>query len=72
MGIRPVTDISEHLVDLSLPFEVTDVVCLGCGLSYRKPTTHSFWDDDPGCPRCGYTGWADRADFPRIRSKDEW
>jgi hypothetical protein len=40
------------------PFTVV-VRCLCCGAAYRKPNTRVSFVDDPGCPRCGYLGWAE-------------
>lgn len=51
-------------LELLEPYEIADVVCLGCGSPYRKPTTDDVWLANPGCPRCGYTGWADYHDAP--------
>jgi len=37
------------------------VRCLECGFVYGKPGTGRVVDSNPGCPVCGYVGWA-RAD----------
>ena len=33
------------------------VHCLGCGVSYVKPTGGGTVSANPGCPECGYVGW---------------
>ena len=66
--MRTTNEMPERRLELLGPYEVSAVVCLGCGHSYRKPFTRNSWEDNPGCPRCGYNGWADRAALPRIRS----
>jgi hypothetical protein len=50
--------------DSMRPYEVADVVCLGCGSAYLKPDTDDIWLDNPGCPCCGYHGWADCSEAP--------
>ncbi len=37
------------------------VVCLWCGEVYEKPLARSATLGDPGCPVCGYVGWAEAA-----------
>jgi hypothetical protein len=40
-------------------FAVTLTVrCLACGTPYAKPNGHGTVRGNPGCPRCGYVGWA--------------
>lgn len=33
------------------------VRCLGCGITYVKPTGGGTVSANPGCPECGYVGW---------------
>lgn len=33
------------------------VRCLGCGVTYVKPTGGGTVWANPGCPDCGYVGW---------------
>ena len=35
------------------------VRCLGCGTVYAKPFGRGTVTSNPGCPSCGYIGWAD-------------
>lgn len=37
---------------------VVTVRCLSCGLSYPKPAGRGTMKTNPGCPVCGYLGWA--------------
>ena len=37
------------------------VICLWCGFEYDKPFAGDDATDTPGCPGCGYLGWADSA-----------
>ena len=37
---------------------VSTVRCLACGAVYPKPTPVLTAEVNPGCPRCGYVGWA--------------
>ena len=37
------------------------VRCLTCGVSYAKPDGRGTMKTNPGCPECGYLGWADEA-----------
>ena len=34
------------------------VRCLECGLVYAKPSGGGTVQANPGCPDCGYVGWA--------------
>lgn len=34
------------------------VCCLGCGSTYVKPSRGGTVSANPGCPECGYVGWA--------------
>jgi hypothetical protein len=34
------------------------VRCLGCGAVYSKPSGGGTACSNPGCPHCGYVGWA--------------
>ncbi len=34
------------------------VRCLGCGGVYSKPSGGGTACSNPGCPHCGYVGWA--------------
>ncbi len=46
----------------SWPRELDDAVlvrCLRCGARYEKPRSGGMLRENPGCPRCGYLGWAD-------------
>lgn len=52
---------------------VVTVRCLSCGVSYAKPGGRGIVKANPGCPDCGYLGWAvDAAGFTpaiaRLRS----
>ena len=40
---------------------VVTVKCLSCGVSYAKPGGGGTVRTNPGCPECGYLGWADDA-----------
>jgi hypothetical protein len=62
--------------------ETTETVqCLECSAVYAKPRGGGTISTNPGCPHCGYLGWADvepasaarrrvrfDADHPRTRS----
>jgi len=37
---------------------VSSVSCLACGTVYPKPSSLGTAESNPGCPRCGYVGWA--------------
>jgi hypothetical protein len=37
---------------------VTSVRCLECGAVYAKPSGGGTVRENPGCPECGYVGWA--------------
>jgi hypothetical protein len=37
---------------------LTSVRCLGCGAVYSKPSGGGTACSNPGCPHCGYVGWA--------------
>ena len=37
---------------------VTSVRCLECGAVYAKPAGGGTVRENPGCPECGYVGWA--------------
>ena len=37
------------------------VSCLSCGETYGKPGGRGTVKTNPGCPRCGYLGWATAA-----------
>ncbi len=34
------------------------VQCLECGAVYAKPAGGGTVQENPGCPDCGYVGWA--------------
>jgi len=34
------------------------VRCLECGAVYAKPSGGGTVQQNPGCPECGYVGWA--------------
>jgi hypothetical protein len=34
------------------------VRCLECGAVYSKPADGGTVRENPGCPECGYVGWA--------------
>ncbi len=39
--------------------ETTEAVrCLGCAAVYSKPRGGGTITTNPGCPHCGYLGWA--------------
>jgi predicted nucleic acid-binding Zn-ribbon protein len=40
------------------------VCCLACGLRYRKPVSGHVTRANPGCPACGYLGWARDPEAP--------
>ena len=48
------------------------VRCLECGAVYRTPVGGGTVASNPGCPGCGYIGWADVTDpvtgMPPLRS----
>jgi hypothetical protein len=37
---------------------VESVRCLECGAVYAKPSDGGTVRENPGCPECGYVGWA--------------
>ena len=37
---------------------VESVRCLECGAVYAKPRAGGTVTENPGCPDCGYVGWA--------------
>jgi hypothetical protein len=37
---------------------LASVRCLECGAVYAKPTGGGTVRQNPGCPECGYIGWA--------------
>jgi hypothetical protein len=37
---------------------VESVRCLECGVVYAKPSAGGTVRENPGCPECGYVGWA--------------
>jgi predicted nucleic acid-binding Zn-ribbon protein len=37
---------------------VESVRCLECGAVYAKPQAGGTVHENPGCPDCGYVGWA--------------
>jgi len=43
----------------ALPHE--SVRCLDCANVYAKPSGHGTMVSNPGCPHCGYVGWATMA-----------
>ena len=38
------------------------VRCLACGIVYAQPLEGGTAATNPGCPGCGYLGWADTDD----------
>jgi predicted nucleic acid-binding Zn-ribbon protein len=46
------------------------VRCLSCGAVYAKPTEGGTVRENPGCPDCGYVGWAAAA--AEIPLSDTW
>jgi DNA-directed RNA polymerase subunit RPC12/RpoP len=38
--------------------KLEQVRCLECGASYEKPNNGGTVRENPGCPECGYLGWA--------------
>jgi predicted nucleic acid-binding Zn-ribbon protein len=49
--------------------ETRPALCLWCGEVYEKPLARRIRLDDPGCPACGYVGWAEAAP-PRPAATD--
>jgi hypothetical protein len=48
----------EGNVDDSQPVSrIERVRCLGCGVTYAKPSGGGTVSANPGCPDCGYVGW---------------
>jgi len=45
------------------------VRCLECGLVYAKPSSGGTVQANPGCPDCGYVGWAGARSRPFT---EEW
>ena len=43
---------------------VTSVRCLECGAVYAKPSGGGTVRENPGCPECGYVGWAGESTGP--------
>jgi len=41
---------------------VESVRCLDCGSIYAKPSAGGTVRENPGCPECGYVGWAAESD----------
>ena len=37
---------------------LASVRCLECGAVYAKPADGGTVRENPGCPECGYVGWA--------------
>ena len=35
------------------------VRCLECATTYAKPAVGGLFQENPGCPKCGYVGWID-------------
>jgi hypothetical protein len=48
---------------LTQPSEIR-VCCLACGERYGKPLAGTVASANPGCPACGYLGWALDVDAP--------
>lgn len=48
---------------------VTSVRCLECGAIYAKPSGGGTVRENPGCPDCGYVGWAVEG---RSELTEEW
>ena len=46
------------------------VRCLACGAVYAKPSEGGTVRENPGCPDCGYVGWAVAASA--IPFSDTW
>jgi hypothetical protein len=46
------------------------VRCLSCGAVYAKPSEGGTVRENPGCPDCGYVGWAAAA--AAIPVSDTW
>jgi len=49
--------VTAHTIEIS-------VCCLACGLPYKKPLSGTVASANPGCPACGYLGWARDPDAP--------
>ena len=47
---------------------VESVRCLECGLVYAKPSGGGTVQANPGCPDCGYVGWAGARSGPFTES----
>ncbi len=48
---------------------IEPVCCLECSRTYAKPSGGGTISTNPGCPYCGYVGWAPiSAAPPRVRS----
>ena len=54
---------------LSQPPEMR-VCCLACGKRYRKPLAGTVANANPGCPACGYLGWALDAERPPLATDE--
>jgi hypothetical protein len=37
--------------------QIDRVRCLECGAKYVKPADGGTVHENPGCPKCGYSGW---------------
>ncbi len=42
--------------------QLVTVRCLSCGETYGKPAGRGTMKTNPGCPECGYLGWAGAVD----------
>jgi len=54
-----------------IPLPEIQVCCLACGVRYRKPLSGTVVNSNPGCPACGYLGWALDADASPPFATDE-
>jgi hypothetical protein len=51
--------VEEHLNGAAPRLEVHETVrCLECAAVYSKPARGGTTTANPGCPECGYVGWA--------------
>ena len=55
------THMAQRSGDKPLLAAVDEVRCLDCGQVYAKPAGGGTVRANPGCPRCGYVGWAEVA-----------
>ena len=47
-----------HSLRVDAPLHTLEPVrCLQCGTGYEKPRGRGAFQDNPGCPSCGYVGW---------------